>query len=134
MRLKVFETGCRLPAGEIPVYPKPVSRVKASQMGESVRIAEKYLVSRYVGCVIEPRKAVLSCGKADAVRFDGRQHEYQQIDGYLYSTTVVREQGMHAKGNLRNLGGLHCSPEKDGEVVISKTPGSISYHIHLYQR
>jgi hypothetical protein len=131
IRHKVFETGYRLPTGEIPVYPKPVSRVEASQMGDSVRIAEKYLAGKYAGCVIEPRKAVSSCGRADAVRNDGRQHGYKQIDGYLYPATVVREQGMYTKGNLRNLGGLYCSPEKDGKVVITKTPGCISFHVHL---
>jgi len=41
MRLKVFETGYRLPTGAIPVYSKPVSRVEVSQLGDSVRIAEK---------------------------------------------------------------------------------------------
>ena len=103
-------------------------------MGESARIAGEYLASKYAGCVIEPRKAVLSCGRADAVRNDGRQHRYKQIDGYLYLATVVREQGMYTKGNLRNLGGLHGSPERDDKVVITKTPGWISHHVHLYQR
>ena len=49
-------------AGANPVYPKPASRVVATQMGDSARITEKYLASEYTGRVIEPRKAVLSCG------------------------------------------------------------------------
>jgi hypothetical protein len=48
--------------GVIPTHPKPVSRMVANQMGDAVRLTEKYLVSEYEGCVIEPRKSVLSSG------------------------------------------------------------------------
>jgi hypothetical protein len=41
--------------GAIPVCPKPVGRAVANHMGESVRIAEKFVVSEYAGCAIEPR-------------------------------------------------------------------------------
>jgi hypothetical protein len=34
-----------LTAGENPAYPKPAGRVVVNQMGDSVRIAEEYLVS-----------------------------------------------------------------------------------------
>jgi len=44
-----------LTTGANPVYPKPASRVVVNQMGESVRIAEKYLAIECAGCVIEPR-------------------------------------------------------------------------------
>ena len=42
-------------AGANPVYPKPAGRVVVNQMGDSARIAEKYLASECAGSVIEPR-------------------------------------------------------------------------------
>ena len=44
--------------GANPVCPKSVDRAVVSHMGESERIAVKYMVSDYAGRVIEPRKRV----------------------------------------------------------------------------
>jgi hypothetical protein len=41
--------------GVNPVCPKSVDRAVVSHMGESVRIAEKFVVNEYAGRVIEPR-------------------------------------------------------------------------------
>lgn len=43
------------PTGESPVCPKSVDRAKANHMGDSVRIAVKYMASEYSGHAIEPR-------------------------------------------------------------------------------
>jgi hypothetical protein len=43
--------------GANPVCSKSVDRAVASHMGESERIAEKYVVSEYAGRAIEPRNA-----------------------------------------------------------------------------
>jgi hypothetical protein len=39
------ETGIRFSVGAIPAHPKPTSRMVVNQMGESARIAEKYLAN-----------------------------------------------------------------------------------------
>jgi len=43
--------------GANPVCPKSVDRAVASHMGDSVRIAEKFVASEYAGRAIEPRNA-----------------------------------------------------------------------------
>jgi len=61
IRFMVFEINCRFSVGVTPTHPKPVSRMVANQMGDSVRIAGKYLASNCTGRVTEPRNRVLSC-------------------------------------------------------------------------
>jgi hypothetical protein len=41
--------------GANPVCPKSVGRAVANHMGESMRIAEKFVESEYAGRAIEPR-------------------------------------------------------------------------------
>jgi hypothetical protein len=41
--------------GANPICPKSVDRVVVNHMGESVRIAVKFVASEYAGRVIEPR-------------------------------------------------------------------------------
>lgn len=58
----ITEIISNLSTGAIPVCPKPVGRAVVNHMGESERIAEKYMVSEYSGRVIEPRNTIRSCG------------------------------------------------------------------------
>jgi hypothetical protein len=41
--------------GATPVCPKSVDRAVVSHMGDSARIAVKFVVSEYAGRIIEPR-------------------------------------------------------------------------------
>ena len=53
--ISIFEITSNPSIGANPVCSKPVGRTVANHMGDSVRIAEKFVVSEYAGLVIEPR-------------------------------------------------------------------------------
>jgi hypothetical protein len=55
--ISILEITSNPSTGANPVCSKSVDRAVAIHMGDSVRIAEKSVVSEYAGCVIEPRNA-----------------------------------------------------------------------------
>jgi hypothetical protein len=58
----ILEIIRNLSTGASPVCLKPVGRAVANHMGESERIAVKYMASEYTGRVIESRNTIISCG------------------------------------------------------------------------
>ena len=55
LNISILEITSNSSTGANPVCPKSVGRAVANHMGESVRIAEKFVASKYAGRAIEPR-------------------------------------------------------------------------------
>ena len=87
------EIGFRFPVSANPTHPKPTSRMAANQMGDSARIAGKYLASECAGCVIEPRNVYLVAVKPMVYGYPEGSNERNK-GGYSVQTAGVIEQGM----------------------------------------
>ena len=89
--------------GENPVCPKPVSRTVVSHMGESERIAVKFVASEYTGRIIEPWSTVLIYVRRWCT-FIQKAVSIRTNNGHPYWGIGVREYGMYIKGGSWKMG------------------------------